>query len=274
MSTDDDNLYRSPALNYLAVCGAGLAVLVLMLLNQGQSQLLTLLVLAAGVLGVLTRVAIAPLTLLLLIAVSQLMQQLTWVDFRWRWLEQSRAEFVPADLLLAAGLLAYTVGHYRLQSLTRHIVPPDVRLRVLYRYQRPAGLDRALPTVERRRAARLVTPTELVFLLLGLPVWVLLGQVAWHFLARARDVLAREYNVHEWLPWVARLVTLALVLIGGLVLTAAVLRYVRRWRMTADEARLVMQDVLWNETRGEQRWFARWLTWIKVEREQGRREQP
>jgi hypothetical protein len=274
MSTDGDNVYRSPALNYLAVCGAGLAVLVLMLLGQGQSPLLTLLVLAAGVLGLWTRVAVAPVTLLLLVAVSQLMQQLTWVDFRWRWLEQARAEFLPADLLLAAGLLAYTVGHYRLQGLTRHVVPPDVRLRALYRYQRSARADGALPGVERRRAARLVTPVELALLVLGLPAWVLLGQVAWHFLARARDVLARAYEVHEWQPWTARLVMLAVVLIGGLVLTAAVLRYVRRWRMTHEEARLILQDVLWNETRGEQRWFARWLAWIKVEQEQGRREQP
>ena len=60
---------------------------------------------------------------------------------------------------------------------------------------------------------------------------------------------------------------LVLWLLGGAVLAAAsVLRYLALRRMTPAEAELYLQDVLWRETRGEQRRLNRWLAWAWLRR--------
>src|SRR5262249_27020692 len=117
-----------------------------------------------------------------------------------------------------------------------------------------------------RRSVRLVTPTELALLVVSLPLWALVAQVVWWWLNRPRNVLG-------WTPWAARLTVLLACLIPGLVLAAAVLRQLRRRRMTADEAVLLLQDTLWNETRGEQRWYTRWLAWFWLKQREFK-EQP
>jgi hypothetical protein len=265
--------WQSPALNYIGLCGGALVVTCLVMLNQGYSPIMCLVVLAAGVLGVLTRVGLAPVMLVVVVAVGQLMQQMHWSGgFAQRWLIETRGRLGAGDILLAAAVLAYAIGHYRLQGLSRHIFPPDVRLRVLHRYTRSARRDGVAPTIERKRAVHLVKPFELL-LVLSLPLWALLAYLGWYGLTQTRDVLARQHHYEEWEAWKVHLVVLVTVLILVVLLAAAVLRYMRLRCMTRQEARLVMLDTLWNETRGEQRWFARWLTWFKLDR-QRRKEQP
>jgi len=41
-------------------------------------------------------------------------------------------------------------------------------------------------------------------------------------------------------------------------------RYWRRVQMDRVSALLMLQDILWNETRGEQRRINRWLAWRKL----------
>jgi hypothetical protein len=143
---------------------------------------------------------------------------------------------------------------------------------VLHRYDRTARLAGAMPAIERKRSAGLVTPFELVVLVLTLPLWVLLAQLVWSAVMQARDVLGKQHHAQEWEVWQTRLVVLVTVLFGGILTMAAALRYMRRWRMTADEAHLILQDTLWQETRSEQRWFGRWLTWFALDRQE-RKEQ-
>jgi hypothetical protein len=255
---------RSPAFGYAALCGASLAVTVLVLMQQGLNLLVTMLILLVGILGLVTRMKLAPLLLVVLVAVCQIIQQFYWVDFRSRMEMPMGAAFRVGDALIGAAVLGFVAGHYRLQGLSRHLFPPDQRFYYLRRHIKvPASLLRAL--VERRRSPQLVTPAELALLVVSLPAWALAAQVAWLWLARPRDVL-------EWDAWLARLTVLLVVMIGGLVAAAAVLRHLRRHRMTLDEATLVLQDTLWNETRGEQRWYTRWLAWFWLRRKE--QEQP
>ena len=53
---------------------------------------------------------------------------------------------------------------------------------------------------------------------------------------------------------------------GGVLAVAAMLRYLALRRLTAPEAALYLQDVLWRETRGEQRRLNRWLAWAWLRR--------
>jgi len=62
------------------------------------------------------------------------------------------------------------------------------------------------------------------------------------------EALGKALLVEPYLPTV--------VLAGGF-------RLLRTYRMSADEARMVLQEDLWAETRGEQRRQARWLAWAR-----------
>jgi hypothetical protein len=264
---------RTGAMSYIILCGASLALAVLVLLGQGQSPMVCLVILLIGLVGVVTRMSLAPVIVVLTVAAYQLVGQLTWDAPRGSWQLQTRGSFVISDILLAAAVLGYVIGHYRLQGLSRHIFPPDLRLRVLHRYTRPVGQAGNMPAIERKRAVHLVTPAELTLLVLSLPFWALAAQLVWHYLAQTRDVLGREHKVDEWNAGVVRTIVLVTILTATLVTVAALLRYLRRRRMTEEEARLMMQDTLWNETRGEQRRFARWLTWFTLDQNE-RKERP
>src|SRR5262249_36661287 len=159
--------------------------------------------------------SLAPFTVVLVVAVSQLMQQLNWTPFSRRWNISTRT-LGASDFLLCAAVLAYVAAHFRLQGLGRHIFPPDVRLRLLHRFTRSPRSRGAALAIERKRAVRLVTPGELVVLVLSLPLWVLLAQLAWHYLAQLRDVLARHHHYQEWDPWLMRLIVLLAALIAVL----------------------------------------------------------
>jgi hypothetical protein len=264
--------WRTPAANYLALCGVALGVIVLVLLSQGHSLFVCVMVVALGAGGVWLRMSLAPIALVLVVALSQMLLQLSWHDFRWRWQLPARGPIVVADVLLGAAVLAYVVGQYRLQGLRRHIFPPDPRLRLLHRYTRPPGPPELAPGIERKRDLQLVTPVELAVLVVSLPLCALAAQVVWLMLSKSPDVLTRHPE-EQWSPAANRMVAMVIGLVGSLVMASALLRHMRLRQMTTDEARLLMQDTLWNETRGAQPWFARWLTWFRLDQKE-RKERP
>ena len=47
-------------------------------------------------------------------------------------------------------------------------------------------------------------------------------------------------------------------------LAAHVFRYWRRLQMDRVSAMLMLQDLLWHETRGEQRRISRWIAWKRL----------
>jgi len=47
------------------------------------------------------------------------------------------------------------------------------------------------------------------------------------------------------------------------LLASSILNYLARRQMTRAEAELMLQDILWRETRREQRRIGRWLAWSR-----------
>jgi hypothetical protein len=232
-------------------------MLLLIQIRQGQGLFVSLLLVVVGGGGLLGRLRLAPLLLLLLVALTEILRRYFDADMRWHSSPQPGATFRTADLLRAVAVLGYMVGHYRLQGLYRYIFPPDYRL---------AGGQRPAPEVARRRSVNAMTTLEEPLLILSLPAFALVGQLAWVGLAQPRELL-------DWDAWVVRLTIIITTIVLGVSLTAALLTTWRRRWMTPAQAQLMMQDTLWRETRGEQRLFTRWLAWFWI-RERARKEQP
>jgi hypothetical protein len=247
------------------VCGISLAMLLLIQVRQGQWVVVNLLLVVIGGWGLLARFRIAPLLVLLLVALGEVLRRFFLFDFRWEQDSQQEMMLRPVDVLRSVAVLGYVAGHYRLQGLHQHIFPPDYRL-AAQRSLRGPGSPWGPAHIERRRAEKAMTPLEVPLFILSLPVFALLGQLTWNALARQRDVL-------EWDPWIGRLAVVLVTLVLGVSLAAALLRTWRRRQMTPDEARVLLQDALWRETRGEQRWLTRWLAWFWIKQEE-RKEHP
>ncbi len=163
------------------------------------------------------------------------------------------------DVLLCAAVLGYVAGHYRLQSIWHSLLPADSRLRV--------GPPRAALVLETGTAlageapGSQITPQEIASLVITLPVWAVLAQVA-------RALLPEHwYALGLPGPLVQILVVLWLLAVAFLV----VMSFLNVWKHQhhdAATAQLYLQDLLWRETRGEQRRVNRWLSWWLRRRQQ------
>jgi hypothetical protein len=169
-----------------------------------------------------------------------------------------------SDLLLCASVLGYAAAQYRLQGLAHTMVPADRRRRRKSEPREP-------------RCRRGLGESELLLLLLALPVFAWLAPLVWDYwyvLARAVETgLPRQLPMPDLSPAVWRL--LVLLWIPGLALLLwqlglALCTWKQRGR-TPEEAVLFMQDLFWRETRGEQRRLFRWLTRTRLRHE--RREE-
>lgn len=237
-STDD-----SPGVRLYALFCLG-AVLVLVLgLLQDRASVILLIPVLIGTTGVLARWRMAPVLLVLSLL-------LTYLDLTPRgWGFTSRA-FEASDLLVSGAALGYVIAHYRLQGLVHTIGPLSPK---------PTKGRRAAE----RRSAELVTPREILTLLLSLPVWVLLAQVIWSLLPSGTNDL-------EIAPRLWRSLVLAWMMAIGAVVLAGTLGYWGWLRRTPAEASMFLQDTLWAQTRREQRRVSRWLAWARLRRERRR----
>ncbi len=234
---------------YTVVCIAALLAIVLIEV-QATVRLTTPLILVVGLAGLLLRWRVAPVLLVLAVAGASLMEQWRQAGFGWEW---PRAQaFRVSDVVLSVAVLAYVVAHYRMQSLTGYIFPPDPR-------RREEGAKRQRPVVKVRRSAHLASPEEIGLLVMLLPLPALVAQVCWVELARPWGVLGLP-------PQIGRLLLVVWVLAVGLFLIAALLGHWRTRRMTRAEAILALQDTLWQETRREQRQVNRWVAWSRLRR--------
>jgi hypothetical protein len=155
-------------------------------------------------------------------------------------------------------LLGYVAGQYRLQTLGRSIFPWDNPLEATVGLKSARG-KRSFGVAEQPRSGLTVTPQEVALLAASLPIWALAAQLAWLWLAQPRELF-------DWDPRVVQAAIYSTTLVGGMTLVATLLKHFRRRQMTSEEAALLLQDTFWNETRGELRWFARWLAWFSLKR--------
>jgi hypothetical protein len=161
-----------------------------------------------------------------------------------------------ADLAVCVATLAYVVGQYRLQSLVRHVFPPD------YRRKRPRkGTPAArIPPPEQPRSPEGVGQAEVLQLVLAALVAAGLASALWSVVARLKPALG--FDRREW-------EALLLVWAGGSVLAVAgtVAGYLRLRKQTPEESIMYLQDQLWRETRREQSRLNAWLTWARLRRQ-------
>src|SRR5262249_43557660 len=108
-------------------------------------------------------------------------------------------------------------------------------------------------------STRLVGPAEWALLLVSLPVWALLAQLVWLVFPGRGDAFGWEGNI-----W--RLLGPVWLLAAVLFLAGGFFGFLRRGCMRPEEGQLYLQDVLWQETRREQRWLTRWLAWDRLRR--------
>jgi hypothetical protein len=241
---------------YSVVCLLGLMLVLLTQASLGIG-LLELFLVVVGLLGVVTRWRMAPVMVLFLLGICQFGHPYTAMSPAW---QRGVWTLHGPDLLVCCGMLAYVAGHYRLQGLTRTVLPTDLRQRqgperrgLLWRHQGKL--------VFHPRASRLVTPGELFGFLLGLPLSVLLAQVVW-------SLVDGPYRRLGLPPGLGRFVTLAWLLGVSALVVGSLLDYWRRQSLSPQEAEQMLHDTLWRETRREQRRLARWLAWSHWRRQQ------
>ncbi len=244
------------ARTYLMICLVAL-LLILLAQQEGRYGLFSLLPVVAGLIGLGLRSSLASLMLLLALGGQIFIQTQMGGPFAW-WARQP-GRFRLSDILLSGAVLAFVVAHARYIALVRNIIPLDPRHRQARRQARRSGT--ATPEGRPQRAARLVTPAEWIVLAVSVPVWVIVAQIVWGLLPGYQANFGVRQPPLGLPPSVWRGLGIVWVLGIGLLVVSILLGYWARWRMKPEEARLLLQDEVWNETRREQRWLTRWLAW-------------
>jgi hypothetical protein len=223
--------------NAYLVMGLAAVILLGVALLQSDSGRWSVIPTLIGAAGLAFRWRSAPLVLLAAVAFTQITP--------WVLVNRRLPEALPIDLGLCGAVLAYVLAQYRLFGLTTTLFPPDPRRR----------LDKPPPRDAGRVPAREV-PTALVT--------VATAAVGAAFLWRVASAVPPEWGapLQVW-----KLGLVAWILGAAILLTAGVIGYLGWRRLSADEASLYLRDVLWQETRGEQRRIQRWRAWAMLRRE-------
>jgi hypothetical protein len=245
---------QAGANHYLVLCAICLSAIFLIQMESGlfTANLLALLI---GMSALAWKLRLGPLLLVILVAIGQL----TLEPGLGRYFGPGRYRqgMQLPDVLLCAAVLGYVVGHYRLQAIWFHILPTDSRQLT---EAPPHGWRRwwKRPTVlSEQRPARHITAKEIAFLVVTLPIWAVVGQLAWELVPSGLNVLGLPVRL------VQILVVLWTLAIGG-YLTSSFLGFWRFRQQDPTAAQLYLQDQLWRETRGEQRRINRWLAWWRL----------
>lgn len=244
--------------HYQALCALALVAIFLVQLQQSLSIFLNALILLLGVVGVLFRVRLSPLILFIAMAASQLIEQYSQnrffnPDFRsFRFLD-------VGDVVLCLATLTYLVGQYRLHGLWFNVLPNDPR------QTQPPHPHPLSPGGEREtgqaRTEKSMTPAELMWLVIPIPFFAVAAELFALALKQHWDLVGFPPRWRQFLAiaWLVLLVMFA---------CAHAFRYWRRLHMDHASAQLLLQDVLWHETRGEQRRVNRWFAWRKVKQQE------
>lgn len=227
--------------HYQALCGLALAAVFLIQLQQSSlaapiTLVANLLVVFIGTLGILYRVRLSPILVLVALAVPQLiaqhqMNQLFRPEFRF---------LDVGDVLVCMALLTYLIGQYRLHGLWFGVLPRDAR---------------QTPQAQMRSAASL-SAAELMGLIFPVPIFAMLAEFA-------ALLLKQPWTIGELPPRERQLLAAAWAILLAMFLGAHAFRYWRRAQMDRVSSMLLLQDVFWDETRGEQRGINRWIVWKK-----------
>jgi hypothetical protein len=225
--------------HYQTLCGLSLAAIALMQMQSldldGSIKLaLHAVFLGTGALAILDRVRLSPILVLVAMAAPYLIEQQRVNQFFGP--DHTYLRFPDiGDVLVCIAALTYFIGHYRLLGLRIGVMPADRRLP---------------PHV---RSEQSLSAAELATLIFTVPAFALLAQFA-SLLLKRQPFLAIDPRINEF-------VLFAWALVLAMFFAAHAFRYWRRLQMDRVSALLLLQDMLWHETRGEQRVIQRWLAW-------------
>jgi hypothetical protein len=237
--------------HYLALCGLSLAVIFLVQLQM--SLLLTnALAVVVGAGSLVYRVRLGPMLLVILVGAAQLSRQIAGGRGGEQTLEAT-------DVMLCAAVLGYVAGHYRLQGIWHQLLPTDPRARTGSLRRVFPWLKKHAPIVREKRPAGQITPHELAWFVVTLPAWAVAAQLA-------RALLPRHWNVLGLPAQFFEILTVLWLLAVGLGVAVTFLNYWKHRRHDPATAQLYLQDLLWRDTRGEQRRVNRWLAWWRLAR--------
>lgn len=239
---------------YQVFCAVALAMIFAVKAMDGITGA-TLLALV-GVWGVLSKLRLAPILLLGMIALLELGRNYAWGNMGGP-IFRPRSPLQVPDILLSVSVLGYVVGHYRLQSLVLNVLPLDPRQRTgppRWYVWPPTWHSGIQPTL---RSGNLVTAREIGVLVIVLPLAAMIAQAVWAALAPPRPVF-------DFSPAVSRMLLLAWSLVPAVLCAAVIMSLWRRRHMGPEAAALYLQDVLWAETRREQRRLWRWAAWRRL----------
>jgi hypothetical protein len=252
---EDDPAVR----NYFAICLGGLALLFLLLLRRDLG-LWSCLPVALGLVGAWQRWRLAPL--MILIAVIVLLIWHEPLGDASRYARRLPRVFQLPDWLLSIALLAYAAAHYRLQALTHSIFPTDLRRQPVPRHERGISAQQVNSQENVPRQPHPGTGSEIGMLLLALPLCGMAAQLVWRLLPIEGFINEGPYlRRRVWQGMVGGWCVMLILFVGH-----GILRYLGWQRLTPREARLVVQDTLWQETRREQRRLQYWLAWARLRR--------
>ncbi|HTD79690.1 MAG TPA: hypothetical protein VK898_18790 [Chloroflexota bacterium] len=255
MSGDEPSAVELPAVqpqHYQVLCGMALATIFLVLLQQ-TLVLFGLVALLMGAAAILLRARLSPILILLPVVGGQLLRQYLYPEWR------LHTALDVEDVLLCAATLAYLAGHYRLLALWSNILPPDPRQRYHKGAHAVVPIARLGKVAPQHRPASHVSRGELAWFVLQLPLFALLAQGVWIVIGARREL-------HDLSPRWMQFLQLAWGLALGAFVAA---QFFRIWRLLSIDrmtAQMLLQDELWNETRGEQRRIGRWLAWFNLRR--------
>jgi hypothetical protein len=230
--------------HYQAVGGLALAAIFLLQLQQvqgtdGAALVANLFMLFLGVLSLLYRFRLSPMLVLGLLVLPILIEQYNRNQFN---LDiRSFHGLEVTDIMLCVATLTYLIAQYRLHGLRFGVLPPDSRLSA----EQAARSETSLSTA------------ELLGLIVPVPACALLAQIACM-------VLRQQWAVLDLPPRWKQFLAIAWTLLLIMFLAGHAFRYWRRLQMDVATARLMLQDILWHEIRGEQRRINRWLVWRKL----------
>ncbi len=230
--------------HYQALGGVALAAMFLLQLQHASGPneaalLANLFVLLLGAVGLLYRVRLSPILVLCAIATPIVAEHYHRnrfdMDFR------SFHIFDVADVLLCVAILTYLIAQYRLHGLRFGVVPADPRL----------------SAADATRSENSLSPTELLGLIVPIPAAALLAQFACL-------LLRLQWNPIDLPPRWKQFLAIAWMLLLVMFLAAHAFRHWKRLQMDRTTALLMIQDILWQETRDEQRRINRWIVWRKM----------
>lgn len=225
---------------YQAICGLALAAMFLVQMQQNVALAINALMLIFGMSSIMGYGVIGPIAVLLLVGGGQISAQYLGEHLVAADLRGVRA-FNLQTLLLSTGALTYVIGQYRLQGLWSGVLPGEK------------------PRIGHARSPGTLSTAELAALVVPILFSAMLADLAWSYLRQPKNIASLPPRWSQFLlaAWIGAL---------GVFFMAHVFRYWRRVRMDRATAQLLLQDVLWNETRGEQRSIQRWLAWRRKRR--------